>query len=503
MENQVNEVNVINTDKKKKKGFLKTLLKVILGILLLVIVVLSIITLVRSRSTIGDSLKAIDGVTSVKRVVQLMGTYDEKYMITFTEPIDWDDPSKGTFEQRVLVGYNRNSDVNVYDIGGYCLFDVMVGSDLYLRHDDREELSKMYDASQVMIEYRYFGKSVPEGLSNDSLEFWDELTVENASKDFNDIITKLSTVLTGKKIFTGASKGGYTTNTMAYYYPDLCDAYVAYVAPLCNDREDPRFFENINTTIGDEGFSKEEAKTKRDIMLDFQLALLENRDELETMYYDKAIKNNCRFRDYATKEILWDNTIAEFSAGFWQYGYDFDKLKKIIEMSDTNDKEHEKKLNAMLKIVYKIADPSSSSTNDWLFPYVVQSYRQMGNYGYDYSYIRKACIDKFGEDKLVITKDEEKGLMNRMLFTDEQLKAFTYDDTIYYELIDSEDTLKTNLVRIYGGCDTWYAVRIPETDNPCIHSYVVKSGCHTSRISDLPEEEYKECKGYLDSYLGK
>lgn len=502
-ENKLNENNVpVSEDKPKKKcGFWGTLLRIVLIILAVIAIGLVVITIVRSNSEIVDELANIDGVTKVERITQKVPVFDEKYLVTFEQPIDWDDPSKGTFEQRVEIGYQGRDRVNVFHASGYCLNDVFIGSDTAFKIDDRKELNKMYDGNLISMEYRFFGESVPKGLSRDDTDMWEYLTVENAAKDFYSIMEKLSPVLYGKKVFTGESKGGYTTNTMAYFYPDYCDAYVSYVAPLCEGIEDPRIEKNLFETIGDNGYSREEAADMRRIMLNFGVDCIVHRDELEDLYYQEAQDTGCVYRDAVTKETLFDMAVLEFFGGYWQYGSDIAKLQEILDMPDTTDKEHADRLDAELELLVQIAPPSTWSNSYAAFPYYVQVMKEMGGYYYDFSYLREAVIEATGEDMLAITPDMEKGILLNFMFTDEQKEAFVYDDTMRQNLLSDSETTKAHLIRVYGGCDTWYPARIHDTENPNVHNYVVQAGCHTANIGQLPEEEKAECQALLDSWL--
>ena len=249
------------------------------------------------ESSLQDRLAAIDGVTSVTPLTQTPladGTYPykEKYLITIEQPIDWNNPGLGTFQQRVEVGYQGDTNVNVFETGGYCLSDILYPGALGM--DDRNELCKTYDANLIEIEYRFFGKSTPAGLSNDSTDLWEYLTVENAAQDFHSIIGKISQVLSGKRVFTGASKGGYTTNMQACLYPDDADAYVAYVAPLCDGTQDTRFIKNVYETIGDSYMTEEQAQEDRDLVTQFQVECINNRDELTAYIKDKAAEGGSR-----------------------------------------------------------------------------------------------------------------------------------------------------------------------------------------------------------------
>jgi len=466
------------------------------------ITVAAVITVKRaSDREFGDKLRSIEGVSSVERIWQFRPTFQEKYLVTFTQPLDWEDQSKGTFEQRVEIGYQGEDNVNVYYVSGYCLNDTITGSKAIFRSDDRKELARMYNGNSIQMEYRFFGESKPEGFTNDGTEYWEYLTVENAARDFYSVMEKLSTVLDGSTVFTGASKGGYTTNTMAYYYPDYCDAYVSYVAPLCDGTEDPRLMRNLYESIGDEGYPAAEAADMRQTMLDYEVYCIKNREVLQEKYYQNAMKEGCHYRDTITKELLWDMAVMEFSGQYWQYGGGFEKLEEVLAMPETTEKEQEKKQEKAYELLLGEIGPENWDTEYFTMPYYWQALQEMGSYKCDFSGLREAVIEETGKDMLVVTEDMEEGILARTMFTPEQQKLLHYDGSLRKELNEWAETTDANVIMIYGGCDIWYAVRMDETDNESIHIFTDDDGSHYSSIRSLEKEDRDECKALLNEWL--
>ena len=153
-----------------------------------------------------ERLSELPGVVSVDEIVQSGEVFAEKYVVWFEQPIDWQSPDIGTFWQRAEIGFMGWDAVNVVNVGGYALRDSR------FTRDDRHELAKMYSGNYINIEYRYFAKSAPEGLSKRATALWEYLTDENAANDFHSIMEQLRSILSGKWVFTGASKGGQMTN---------------------------------------------------------------------------------------------------------------------------------------------------------------------------------------------------------------------------------------------------------------------------------------------------
>lgn len=169
-----------------------------------------------SSESIEQQLLAIDGVTSVQNYSndyitqsQLDQVY-QIYEVTFTQPIDHNDPSAGTFGQHVRLYYTSADAVSVVNTDGYMLTDLP--STAYSQFFNQTFLERYGMPNIVQIEYRFFGESTPKGLDTDSTELWGYLNMEQAATDFHEIVQKLSGVLAGKRIWTGTSKGGLTTD---------------------------------------------------------------------------------------------------------------------------------------------------------------------------------------------------------------------------------------------------------------------------------------------------
>ncbi len=460
-------------------------------------------------SSLQQRLAAIDGVTSVTPIEQIAladGSlpFKEKYLITIEQPIDWNNPGLGTFQQRVEVGYQGDTNINVFETGGYCLPDIVYPG--YLGIDDRNEICRTYNANLIEFEYRFFGASTPAGLSNTSTNLWEYLTVENAAQDFHAVIGKIGQVLSGKRVFTGASKGGYTTNVQAYLYPNDADAFVSYVAPLCDGTQDRRFYQNVYETIGDSGMSAQQAQECRDLISQFQVECINHRTTFVENNRQLARENEYTFN--VDDDIVFDVQVLEFATGEWQYYQDFSSIRTILA-----EEEGDQKLKDMYALLQQISPLDSYANETPYFPYYIQSELQMGNYYFDFSYLRTALDAAYQDAKakdpsvkkseyeLKVTSDMESNLMETMMFTPAQRIIWHYSDDMHNELIDWSQTTTTHSVMIYGGTDPWYAVRIPDVSNPSVHRYVAPTMNHGVRMTDLTAAEQTELSALLDSWL--
>ena len=309
-----------------------------------------------SGASLGAGLAGLEVVASIDEIVQSGEVFAEKYVVWFEQPIDWQSPDIGTFLQRVEIGFTGLDAVNVVNVDGYDLRE----SD-FIR-DDRHELAKMYDGNYINIEYRYFGMSAPQGLSRTSTALWEYLTDENAANDFHNIMEQLRSILSGTWIFTGTSKGGQMTNIFSYYYPDDADAYVSYAAPFCVGTDDERLIDAVYTSIGAERYGEAQAKIYRDMLLEFQVEAVRNREYLQPRLCRELPPEKAELYPFRTVSRDFEELILDHAVGIWQYGQDFAAHEAVLNMPreddpDTEQNEREEYLQAMLQVISREMAP--------------------------------------------------------------------------------------------------------------------------------------------------
>lgn len=169
------------------------------------------------------------------------------YFFTIEQPISHHNKSLGTYKQHAcLRAANLTDPVLLYTHGyemGQKIGDI--GFD---------DIARALDASELHVEHRYFGQSLPE--SYESLAFT-YLNADEAAHDLDSLLVRLQrTVLKNSKhwVSTGTSKDGMTTALLAYYADKYgwndksrsdyfrMDVYVPFCAPFltgtpesCND----------------------------------------------------------------------------------------------------------------------------------------------------------------------------------------------------------------------------------------------------------------------------
>ena len=173
-------------------------------------VFLLFVTLLLASNTVfadGPLLQKLQQIKEISDIKELkVPSYTEYYEFWYEQPIDHENPSKGSFKQKVLLGHRDFKAPMVAILEGYGIFSPMPS-----------ELSQLFKTNQLTIEHRFFNKSKPEGDTP-----WADLTLKQAATDQHKIIQTLRQKVypNTRWVSTGISKGGQTTVYHRYFYPN-------------------------------------------------------------------------------------------------------------------------------------------------------------------------------------------------------------------------------------------------------------------------------------------
>ena len=421
----------------------------------------------------AEKLKAVEGISDVRVESDTIIAYME-------QPLDWQTDTGITLQQKFTVRYKGENVPTCYEVGGYDLLTSVAS--LIIFPDD-------CTYNKVSIEYRFFGESQPEGLDRDSTELWPYLTLENAAEDIHAIISRLSSLLPGKRIMTGVSKGGFTTNYQAYKYPEDADLFLPFCAPLCESRTDSRLYEFINHSVGDAVLPAEQAEEMRNAILEFQVECMRYKDDLKVAYKEKAIQeaeggedayrpilmedDGAKFFDFALADaqaIVWMN-----QAGFEDYCSPdgaISTFENVVSMPADTEEQIAAKKEALLELLCRLEPPSGfvCSTDNIMFVYTMQSAMQMGNYSLDLTPLEERIAEEQEKDPsfpgLSLTEEEKQYPMMYQMLTEEQREMAFEFPLAYDEMVEWEKTTTANVVMVFGAVDPWYIAAIPESGNP-------------------------------------
>lgn len=238
------------------------------------------------------------------------GGYGQAFAIDFIQPVDHGDSSRGTFTQRAYLSYIRDDAPTVFYTTGYGVTRNYVS-----------EPAALLEANQLLLVHRYFPDAVP------STDDWSFLTTAQAAADQHAIRTRLAGILTGAWVSSGASKGGMTALYYRYYHPDDVAATVAYVAPIMERTEDPRFVDFIRQ-VG--------SPVCRDRISRFQREVLNRRAAMLPLVHGHALEKNYSFTVISEAEAF-EYSALEYPFAFWQYGAA--NLCDAIPLATASDRE--------------------------------------------------------------------------------------------------------------------------------------------------------------------
>ncbi len=412
-----------------------------------------------NESTIETSI--FEKLASLKNVVRIekreaVSHFDENYEIWFQQPIDHNDLTKGTFKQRVFLGFENINKPVIVELRGYGIGSEKAG-----------ELANHYQANQLTIEHRYFNNSRPENID------WNTLTIENAAKDQNFIINEIKNVLypDAKFVTTGISKGCQTTMAHRRYFPSTVDASVCYVGPLNYQREDPRVYSFLKS-VG--------TKDDREKIKAFQNLCFENRQALLEMM--KKVGQEKGFSWEIGVENAIDYTILEYSFAFWQWGTSVDSIP-------SGDVKVEELYKHLIDVVgYGFFEEQSVAS---LQPYFWAALTEQGIYGYETApfktYLNTEEIYKFD-----------------WAFPEGISK--TYNLKPMQDIKTFLDTSAQDMLFIYGEYDSWSATAVELTEDAskrAVYKYINPKGSHTTRINSFKPETKQDIYTIIDGWLAE
>lgn len=385
--------------------------------------------------------------TDVSKPTDPFLTYD----LMVKQPLDHQHPEKGSFYQWVQLKHK-----------GFYL-PVVMETHGYGMSRARNEVEQILNANNIGVEYRFFGKSVPDSMQ------WEYLRVEQAAADLHAINQLFKQIYKSKWVSTGISKGGQTTLFYKYWYPNDVDVAIPYVAPIDNALEDTRIYTFLDT-IG-----TQECRQK---IHNFQEFLLMNEDKaLEKLnWYAKGAKLKFNYTGNLGKSF--ELAVLEYSFSFWQWGRSCDSIPTS------------KKLDDYINELIKTSDVSFFSDRD-IDQYAPHYYQatQTGYYGYNIAPFKK-YIKHFTSNPSAI-------------FPPKKAKPNAFSADLMEGFNKWLDQQGNNILYIYGGNDTWSAPRVLVSNKVNSKSFLIPGANHgTARIKNMPEKMKMEFAGKVREWTG-
>ncbi|MCA1744356.1 MAG: aminopeptidase [Bacteroidales bacterium] len=378
--------------------------------------------------------------------------FKEHYLVWFEQPIDHANPRAGTFKQRVWLSHKHVSAPVVMVTEGYS------APALY-----KSELADLLNANQIVVEHRFFGASVPEGMP------WQHLTIEQAANDHQQILKYFQQLYKGSWVTTGISKGGQAAIIHRALYPKQVDATVTYVAPYNLEKEDSRliaFFETVGT---------EEDRRK---IRHFQLEILKRRQEIMPHFEDWVTAKGLSFS--MDLDQVFELSVLEYPFSLWQWCV---PLEEIPPSNATSQ--------VLFDHLYRGIDFSYFSEQEAIAtgPFFYQAYTQLGYYAYDASHLRD-YLTYFNTD-----------------FVSNELMVPSVGFTPVFDISGIDRVTRAlqkadaRMLHIVGANDPWSATTpdISGLKNSIL--IVDPQGCHLTRINNLPDDLKQKVKRILAEWV--
>jgi hypothetical protein len=386
------------------------------------------------------------------RSIQNESTFECILEVMIEQPLDHNNPDGETFQQRVYISHVDPSQPVVMITAGY-------DAKYYYTSEITAELR----CNQVMVEHRYFGRSVPDSLN------WEYLNTWQAATDHHRIVTMFKELYPERWISTGISKGGQTVMYHSYYYPEDVDVRVPYVAPLNFGLEDERIYSFLDNV----GSSRERRKVEK-----FQKLALKNQEEYMDAFKAFSEKKGYSYELVGGVEKAFEYCVLEYSFAYWQWGY---VPSKKIPGKAAQSKEIIEHMNRVAGFDY-FSDQFIVEYR----PFFYQALTEMGYYGYD--------LDAFGKylqhvDNPIFT------------FTLPENVDTPFNDELSIHLQQYINEEAENFIFIYGEYDTWSATAVTSVGDTNSKIFFKEGGSHRTRISNMPEEQKEEVFSTLGAFL--
>ena len=375
--------------------------------------------------------------------------YKEEMVIMIDQWIDHDDHSKGSFKQRLFLSH--------YDLKS----PMLIVTEGYGAGPRFYELSDIMLSNQLIVEYRYFGESVPKEKN------YTYLTNQQAMKDLHRIRKSFGKIYKKEWISTGISKGGTTCSYYKATYPRDVKVAIPYVAPLPNAREDKRC---------DEAISSVGTKECREKLFAFQRLALSKQDSLLKFAQADATTLGLTFNRIEGIEKAIEYEILEYTFSYWQMGYSCEGVPS---------KTDAKTIYNHLKLVVGL-DFYSDGVIEYYEPSFYQFMTQNGYYGFMHEHL---------DDLLKHVK-----VFDNAIFAPRGV-SLDYDPTYNIWVNKRLHKKGKRMIYIQGEYDPWGALTFVPSEKQDALLMVKEAGSHRTRIKDFSEEDKQLMYAKLDKWL--
>ena len=214
---------------------------------------------------------------------------------------------------------------------------------------------------------------------------------------------------------------------------------------------------------------------------------------MEGPLWDAMEKGGYSFPEWVTKERLFDLSLLEFQAVFWQINGDIQEIEKVLAPADDDRQEKTAAKNdSMFTLLLLYGDPSSYSHEDPGFSYYAGALINEGNYAMDFSCLR-AYLKKPGWKTGWLSGRKKRKIYLRTLclMKTRRMHSILCPGTMKHLMILQRPQMQTS----FSSAATWIPgvqsilmaaiIRISEDiflpENHITHKYRILTGRHRMR----------------------
>ncbi|HLP13792.1 MAG TPA: S28 family serine protease [Flavobacteriales bacterium] len=395
------------------------------------------------------------GVSSIRKIDNTF--FKEYFEVSFEQPVDHKNPKAGKFMQRFTIGFNDTLMPTVLETDGN-------GFEWQVKKGYINELAYRIKGNMVVVEHRYFGKSIPEKPD------WKYCTIEQNAADVHAIKEFVSKMFKGKWLLYGSGRSGQAALAYKMNFPDDVDGTVVMGTPVRKPSGDSRLDEFMKkmgaTKCGGyiEKFQQE--------MLDRKAAMLPVFTEFITQKKFTYTKTNLDI------EALYDYCVLYYSFCFWQGGF----ACVDIPIPDSHE-------NIMVRELVKVVSPRyySDESIERLRASHYLMYSQLAPY---------ELITTPFKGKLKL-KD-----YSNTRFLPEGIKP-KFNSTYLEELNGFLKKSKArNIIFIYGENDPWASMQVDVVSENGQTKYIIPNGSNVSMLKELKPEHLEELAKTVGGWIG-
>lgn len=426
----------------------------------------------------------------------------------FTQPLDHNDESKGTFKQYCAFHYKGKDKITVINTNGYSIAD----KDKFSIQD----IEAVFGTNYLEVEHRYFKHSKLDLPVEDhtKADYWKYNKAIYSTADLHALVTALKDTgdFQGKWISTGTSKDGILTSFYAFQYPNDVDVYLPFCAPFFTEQDSLSVGQYIaNVSGANDKKTENDDKTVNDYVWDCLKQYLSNPTAM-SLVEDYARKEEKKaFENQNSQYVKLNMVQGFFDAAFVLFSYVnvnswsdiiplYENLKTQLEVyaqcfylfarTDTNNMG--KNIKKIREIMFPGTPERCISNKILSLPYVlpddqldeiycVQAAMELGYFLYDYSQLSE-----------LLTKDDIKYLNSATTIKIYNTNyGVTYDNGAFTRgffdfLGNNAEKTKCKMIFVYGDNDPWTGAAIPDNyvDNTYIKKLLIRKGVHSPQLND-------------------